>query len=66
MASFVHNDSGKLFREISPVGLTFIITPEIAGYVRKGVIFMREFGDKNITVVDRDELEREFTELSND
>lgn len=66
MATFVHNDSGRLFREISPVGRTFIVTPEIAGYIREGAIFIREFGEKNITVVDRDELEREFTELSND
>lgn len=66
MASFVHNDSGRLFREISPVGQIITVTPEIAGYLRKGVIFMREFGEKNITVVDKDELEREFTELSND
>lgn len=66
MASFVHNDSGRLFREISPVGQIITVTPEIAGYLGKGVIFMREFGEKNITVVDKDELEREFTELSND
>ena len=66
MASFVHNDSGRLFREIPPVGQIITVTPEIAGYLRKGVIFMREFGEKNITVVDKDELEREFTELSND
>ena len=66
MASFVHNDSGRLFREISSVGQIITVTPEIAGYLRKGVIFMREFGEKNITVVDKDELEREFTELSND
>ena len=66
MASFVHNDSGKLFREISPVGQVFTVTQEMAGYLRKGAIFMREFWEKNITVVDKDELEREFTELSND
>lgn len=66
MATFVHNDSGRLFREISPVGKVFTVTPETARYLRKGAIFMREFGEKNITVVDRDELEREFTDLSND
>ena len=42
MASFVHNESGILFREISPVGQTITVTPEIAGYLRTGVIFMRE------------------------
>lgn len=66
MTTFVHNDSGRLFREISIVGQVFTVTPEMARYVRKGAVFMRELGDKNITVVDRDELEREFTELSND
>lgn len=66
MTTFVHNDSGRLYREISPVGRVFIITPEMAGYLRKGAIFMREFGENNITVVNRDELESEFTELSSD
>lgn len=66
MTTFVHNDSGRLFREISIVGQVFTVTPEMARYVRKSAVFMRELGDKNITVVDRDELEREFTELSND
>lgn len=66
MTTFVHNDSGRLYREISLVGRVFIITPQIASYLRKGVIFMREFGEKNITVVDRDELQSEFMELSSD
>ena len=66
MATFVHNDSGRLYREVSPVGSVFTITPEISVYLRKGVIFMREFGEDNITVINRDELESEFTELSDD
>lgn len=66
MTIFVHNDSGRLYREISPVWRVFTVTPEMAGYLRKGAIFMREFGENSITVVSRDELEREFTELSSD
>lgn len=66
MATFVHKDSGRLYREISPVGRVFAVTPEMAGYLRKGAIFMREFGEENITVIDRDELQSEFTELSSD
>lgn len=66
MATFVHKDSGRLYREISPVWRVFIVTPEMAGYIRKGAIFMREFGEENITVIDRDELQSEFTELSSD
>lgn len=66
MATFVHNDSGSLFREVSPVGRTFTVTPEMAGYLRRGAIFMREFGEDKLTVVSRDELENEFTGLSDD
>lgn len=66
MTTFVHNDSGRLYREISPVGRVLTVTPEMASYLRKGAIFMREFGGNNITVVDRDELQSEFTELSSD
>ena len=66
MATLVHNDSGRLFREISPVGQVFTVTPEMARFIRKGAIFLREFGEKNITIIDRNELENEFTELSND
>lgn len=66
MSTFVHNDSGKLYREVSPVGMVFTITPEISVYLRRGVIFMREFGEDNITVINRDELESEFSELSSD
>lgn len=66
MATLVHNDSGRRFREISTVGQKFTVTPEMARYIRKGAIFLREFGEKNITIIDRDELENEFTELSDD
>ena len=66
MATFVHNDSGRLFRKVSPIGQIFTVTPEMAKYIERGVVFMREFGEKNITAVSRDELETEFTELSND
>ncbi len=66
MATLVHNDSGRLFREISPVGLEFTVTTEMAKYIRSGAIFLREFGEKKITIVDRDEFENEFTELGND
>ena len=66
MSTFVHNDSGKLYREVSPVGMVFIITPEISVYLRKGFIFLREFGEDNITMINRDELESEFSELSSD
>lgn len=66
MTTFVHNDSGRLYREISPVGRVLTVTPEMASYLSKGVIFLQEFGEKNITVLDRDELENEFTELSSD
>lgn len=66
MTTFVHNDFGRLYREMSLVGRVFIVAPEIASYLRKGAIFMREIGEKNLTVVDRDELQSEFTGLSSD
>ena len=66
MATFVHNDSGSLFREVLPVGQTFTVTPKMAGCLRRGAIFMREFGEDKLTVVSRDELENEFTGLSDD
>lgn len=65
MSTFVHNDSGRLFREIFPAGQVLTLTPEMARYIRKGAIFLREFGEKKITIVDRDELENEYTELGN-
>ena len=66
MSTFVHNDSGKLYREVSTVGMVITVTPEISVSLRKGAIFLREFGEDNITMINRDELENEFTELSND
>lgn len=66
MSTFVHNDSGRLYREVSPVGMVITVTPENSVYLRKGAIFLREFGEDNITMINRDELESEFSELSSD
>lgn len=64
MTTFVHGDSGRLFRKISPVGKVFVVTAELANYLEKGFIFTRELGKEGITIISRDELQSEFTELS--
>lgn len=66
MTTLVHNDSGRLFNKVSPIGKIFIVTAELAVYLEKGFIFTRELGKEGITVISRDELEREFTEIDGD
>lgn len=66
MATFVHNDSGRLFKKVPVVGTIITVTPELESYLEKGFIFTRELGENGITVISRDELENEFTELSDD
>ena len=42
------------------------MTPELASYLEKGFIFTREWGEDGITIISRDELENEFTEIDDD
>lgn len=66
MATFVHNESGKIFRKVSVVGKIITTTPELASYLEKGFILTREGGEDGITIISRDELENEFTEIDDD
>lgn len=66
MATFVHNESGRIFRKVSAVGKITTMTPELASYLEKGFIFIREWGEDGITIISRDELENEFTEIDDD
>lgn len=66
MATFVHDESGRIFRKVSVVGKMITMTPELASYLEKGFIFTREWGEDGINIISRDELENEFTEIDDD
>lgn len=63
MVTFVHDESGRIFRKVPVVGKIITVTPELASYLEKGFIFTRELGEDVITIISRDELENEFTEV---
>ena len=64
MTTYVKNDTGMLYREIDSVGAELTVTRENKKYFEQGMVFLRGYGDKHLTLVTRRELRNHFTLLT--
>lgn len=66
MTTYVHNKTGHLYREIDPTGQVLTITPENKVRLEKGIVLFCQYGENELTVLSKDEVESDFTLLTED